>query len=105
MKIVNVPTNGIFEGEELGWDNEFVMGIRMSRYMASWLICGGDFNDEEGFIEWMMNIPFENKDGSMSYISEADASDTYNIMTCGKCELETWAREYLAEYRQKKEKE
>ena len=103
MKIVNVPTNDILTGEALGWDNEFIMGIRMSRYWASWLNCGGDYNDEEGFVEWMMNIPFKNKDGSISYISEDNAVDTYHIMACGKSELEHYAREYLAEYRQKKE--
>ncbi len=103
MKIINVLTNGILEGKQLGWENEFIKGIRMSRYLASWIIAGGDWHDENGFIEWMMNIPFEKEDGSISYISEGDAVDTYNIMTCGKCELETWAREYLAEHKQEKE--
>ena len=105
MKIINVPTNDILTGEALDWNNEFIKGIRMSRYWASWLHCGGDFNDEEGFVEWMMNIPFENKDGSISYISEDNAVDTYQIMACGKCELEHYAREYLAEHRQKQKKE
>ena len=105
MKIVNVPTNDILEDKALSWDNEFIKGIRMSRYLASWVIAGGDWHDEKGFIEWMMNIPFEKKDGEISYISEDNASDAYRIMTCGKAELQCWAREYLAEHKQNKEKE
>lgn len=103
MKIVNVQTRKILTSKALSWDNEFIKGIRMSRYFASWIHCGGDINDRDGFIEWMMNIPFDDGHGGFTYISEDEAVDTYAIMKCGKSELERWAREYLAEHRQKKE--
>lgn len=68
--------------------NKKIFGIHMSRFGASWLNAGGRFNDRDGFILWMMNIPFKNDDGTIEYISQDDAEDAYWMMTCGKMELE-----------------
>ena len=80
------------------WKNEMVMGISLSRYGASWLHAGGDWTDRDGFVLWMMNIPFENENGEIVYISQDDAEDAYEMMSCGKLELEINIRKFLSEY-------
>lgn len=91
---MNIPVCGIRENPR-DYSNKHVMGIRMNRYGASWLNAGGDFNDQEGFLLWMMNIPFENDKGEIEYISQDDAEDAYDLMNMGKCELESTVRDFL----------
>ncbi len=76
------------------WTNKKVFGIRMSRFGASWLRSGGDINDQEGFLKWMTSIPFEEK-GKTVYISEETAIDAFMVMSNGKMELETNAKQFL----------
>ena len=49
----------------------------------------------DGFITWMMNVSFDNGDGSVVYPSQDDAEDAYWMMNTGKLELETSARRFL----------
>ena len=76
------------------WSNRKIMGIPISRFGASWLHVGGDFSDQDGFVEWMTTIPFD-VDGEIRYISEEDANDAYEMMSCGKMELEQYAEKFL----------
>ena len=46
----------------------------------------------------MMNIPFKNENGEIVYISQDDAEDAYEMMSCGKLELEMNIRKFLSEY-------
>ena len=78
--------------------NKKIFGIHMSRFCASWLNAGGLFEDRDGFILWMMNIPFENDDCTISYISQDDAEDAYWMMTCGKMELEYTVGKFRKEH-------
>ncbi len=75
--------------------NRLVKGIEIVRYGASWLNAGGDIDDHDGFILWMINIPFENENGEVEYISQDDAQDAYDLMNTGKFELEYTVREFL----------
>ncbi len=85
------------------WKNEQVMGISLSRYGASWLHSGGKWYDRDGFILWMMNIPFENETGEIVYISQDDAEDAYEMMSCGKLELEMNVGGFFSKYWDKDE--
>ena len=96
---MNLPVIGIRETHST-WENEEVMGIRMSRFCASWLVSGGSYRDQDGFLVWMMNIPFKDKNGLTVYISQDDAEDAYRMMSCGKCELEVTARKFLRDHEQ-----
>lgn len=69
--------------------------IHLSRFGASWIKAGGRSDDMDGFLVWMMNIPFEEENGSISYINQDDAEDAYWMMNCGKMELEHSAREFI----------
>ena len=80
------------------YDNKKVMGIRMSRFGASWLNAGGRYDDRDGFLIWMMNIPFENENGETVYISQDDAEDAYELMSCGKMELEGTVYAFRKQY-------
>lgn len=73
-------------------------GIHLSRFGASWRKAGGKMNDRDGFITWMMNIPFIEDDGSTVYISQDDAEDAYWMMRCGKVELEYRAGAFIREH-------
>ena len=73
---------------------EETYGIYLSRFGASWLIAGGKRNDRDGFITWMMNIPFQDH-GKTIFISQDDAEDAYWMMSTGKLELETNARQFI----------
>lgn len=97
---MNLPEHGIRYA--LHRYGEKVMGIHLSRFVASWLRCGGKYDDGDGFITWMMNIPFKNEDGSFSYISQDDAEDAYWMMSCGKLELESSARAFIAAHEKDK---
>lgn len=81
---------------------EKTMGIHLSRFGASWIRSGGNINDRDGFLIWMMNIPFENADGTIEYISQDDAEDAYFMMECGKFELEKSARRFLKSHKRTK---
>ena len=81
---------------------ETVRGIHLSRFGASWINAGGKSNDSDGFLVWMMNIPFKNEDGTISYISQDDAEDAYWMMNCGKLELESSVRKFMAEHERDK---
>ena len=80
------------------YSNKKVMGIRMSRFGSSWLNAGGRYSDRDGFLIWMMNIPFVNENGETIYISQDDAEDAYWLMNCGKMELENNARAFRGMY-------
>lgn len=77
------------------WTNRKLFGVHMSRYCASWINAGGDPNDDEGFIKWITSINFKTEDGKIVHISEDDAWDAYNMMTCGRMELEHSVKEFL----------
>ena len=77
---------------------ETVLGIHLSRFGASWINAGGRSNDMDGFITWMMNIPFTNDDGSVVYISQDDAEDAFWMMNTGKLELESNVRKFIKEH-------
>lgn len=81
---------------------ETVMGIHLSRFGASWLISGGNINDRDGFLIWMMNIPIRQPDGTMKYISQDDAEDAYWMMSCGKAELQYSARDFINSHKKSK---
>lgn len=80
------------------YSNKKVMGIRMSRFVSSWLNAGGRCNDRDGFLIWMMNIPFKNENGEIVYISQDDAEDAYWLMSCGKMELEGTVHAFRKQY-------
>lgn len=77
---------------------EKTMGVHLSRFGASWLRVGGRKDDRDGFITWMMNIPFKNPDGSISYVNQDDAEDAYWMMHCGKMEFEHNAMEFRSKH-------
>ena len=77
------------------WSNRKLFGVHMSRYCASWINSGGDPNDIDSFIEWIMSIEFKIENGTIEHISEDDAYDAYNMMTCGRMELEHSVKEFL----------
>ena len=54
-----------------------VQGVHYSRYIASWLICGGDYFGEQ-FRNWLR----------ANCCTEAEISDIYEMATCGKMELQ-----------------
>lgn len=72
--------------------------IYLSRFGASWINAGGRSDDRDGFLVWMMNIPFKEEDGSISYINQDDAEDAYWMMNCGKMELEYNAVDFIAKH-------
>lgn len=77
--------------------------IRKNRFCASWLHSGGKYDDHDGFILWMMNIPYRNPDdGKIIYASQDDAEDTYDLMSCGKMELESSAAQFISQYEKDK---
>ena len=81
------------------FDNRSVFGIPLSRFGGSWLTVGCSADDMDGFYEWMEQIKFYGRDGTYSYITDVDPvaiPDAYELMTCGKCELECDLREFLA---------
>lgn len=80
------------------WGNTLIAGIPLSRFCASWLHSGGKWNDGSGFKLWMMNIPIQNEDGTITYISQDDAEDAYELMSCGKMELEGSAARFIGSY-------
>ena len=73
-------------------------GIDLSRFGASWLNAGGKYYDQDGFLVWMMNCPFKDKDGNIVYPSQDDAEDAYWMMSCGKMELEHDIRKFRSEH-------
>ncbi len=77
---------------------EMTHGIHLSRFGASWLNAGGRRDDQDGFLVWMMNIPFKNEDGSVTYINQDDAEDAYWMMSCGKMELEHSVAQFRNEH-------
>ena len=95
IEIKNKPTYSELRKAPHKYHNEKIFGVDMSRYVASWLIAGGDSDDTDGFILWMMNIPFTNENGETVYISQDDAEDAAWIMSCGKMELEFSAACFL----------
>lgn len=90
---MNLPEVGIRHAPHRLGDK--TMGIHLSRFGASWLQVGGNQDDCDGFLTWMMNIPFKNEDGSISYINQDDAEDAFWMMNCGKMELESSARAFI----------
>lgn len=99
---MNIPVCGIRENPR-DYSNKYVMGIRMNRYGASWLNAGGKFWDREGFLLWMMNIPFENEKGETEFISQDDAEDAYDLMSMGKFELERSVEEFRKHWNEEEE--
>ena len=80
------------------YSNKKIFGIHMSRFGASWLNAGGSICDSNGFIIWMMNIPFKNEKNETVYISQDDAEDAYWMMSCGKFELQCSVRDFQRKY-------
>ena len=78
-----------------------IHGIAIWRYGASWLNAGGNLHDSDGFLTWMMNIPFKNSKGEIEYISQDDAEDAYTMMHMGKFELECAVRDFLKDWKPK----
>lgn len=77
--------------------------IRKNRFCASWLHSGGRYDDRDGFILWMMNVPYRNPDdGKIIYASQDDAEDAYELMSCGKMELEGSAARFIGQYEKDK---
>lgn len=98
MEIKNKISYTTMRKKSWDWSNKLLVGIPMSRFCASWLHSGGSWCDRDGFIIWMMNIPIYNEDGSVSYIDQDDAEDAYELMSCGKMELEGIAARFIGEY-------
>jgi hypothetical protein len=64
--------------------NEKINGIHISRYIASWINCGGNVHSEK-FMMWLMHLG----------ITADDAARIANYARCGKMELESDAREFM----------
>lgn len=95
---INIPTNWILKSESNDEDR-YIKGVKMHRFGCSWLNAGGDVDDHDGFIIWMINIPFLNKDtGEIEYISHDDAQDAYDMMNNGKSELEYIAKRFISNW-------
>ena len=95
---MNKPVIGGVRKFSWDWSNKLVMGIPLCRYGASWLHCGGKWNDHKGFMLWMMNIPFKNEAGEIVYISQDDSADAYEMMSCGKFELQETVKKFLSQW-------
>lgn len=54
-----------------------VQEVRYSRYIASWLICGGDYFGEQ-FKNWLR----------ANRCTEEEVYNIYEMATCGKMELQ-----------------
>lgn len=85
-------------------ENKMIAGIHYSRFIASWMNEGGNFKakavrDENGeiedvfypFMEWLKSIEFEDRD----HITNVEAREIFDLVQCGKLELEMSAKEYL----------
>lgn len=70
-------------------ENVKVNGIRMSRYIASWMNVGGELIgcwEDSSFSRWLRTVGVTN---------EEDIHDMWELATCGKFELEQSAEKYL----------
>lgn len=51
----------------------------------------------------MMNTPYRNPDNrKIIYASQDDAEDAYQLMNCGKMELESSAAQFISQYEKDK---
>ena len=94
---MNIPEIGTIRTAKHKY-GETTKGIHLSRFGASWLRVGGKSTDRKGFIVWMMNIPFIEDDGTITYINQDDAEDAYWMMSCGKSELQYYAADFIKTY-------
>lgn len=69
------------------YENKMVNGIRLSRYIASWLNVGGTiyYDHESQWYKWLESLG----------LSEDDIWNATNMALNGKLELEVSAKEFL----------
>lgn len=69
------------------YENKVVNGVRLSRYIASWLNVGGKiyYDHESQWYKWLESLGF----------SEDDIWNATNMALNGKLELEVSAKEFL----------
>ena len=70
-------------------ENKLVKGVHSSRYIASWVRSGGRLSKLEGtddFDGWLKSLG----------ISDKEIDDIRELATCGRLELESSAKNYLA---------
>lgn len=70
------------------FENKTIRGIHMSRYIASFIRCGGIL---PLFGDWLEQLTIDGES-----LTEDEKDELYEFASCGKLELEMDARRFLA---------
>ena len=74
------------------FENKQIMGIHVSRYIASWRNAGGSnfYHVDSEFDDWLKQLSFDGK-----RMTDEDRRFIRNFAECGKLELEYDAKSFI----------
>lgn len=80
------------------FENEWINGIYISQYVASWFKKGGSFPDDymnSQFADWLRTLTFLDTNGNIVGLSEDAVHRIVMFATNGKLELEDRAKKFI----------